>query len=242
MICRNCSFILQGSEKFCPNCGADCSLKQKTEKTEELQPPVPPSIFFTSPNQQAQPSDTGHKIFAEEDEDREEIPRPKKSRAKPVLIALLTAVILLVGGFTAMEYFNLAPAIVNYLETGLTEPQSESDKTINSDKVEEIYPSDKGTIPPDINYKPALCYIATDSSLPLRKGPDESYAPVHYLPSGSQVQVMGSSAVHETWVYAFFPAEEKYGWISASFLCDTELPEAETTESTDVSEPEEMSE
>jgi len=236
MICRNCSFILQGSEKFCPNCGADCSLKQKTEKAEELQPPAPPSIFFTSPNQQSQQSDTGHKIFSEEDDDREEILRPKKSRAKPVLITLLLAVILLVGGFTAMEYFNLAPAIVNYLETGLTEPKSESDKTINSDKVEAEYPADKGILSPDISYKPAVCYVVSDSSLPLRKGPDEAYAPVVYLPSGSQVQVIGSSAVYENWVYAFFPPEEKYGWISASFLSDTELPEAEAEESTDVSD------
>ncbi len=242
MICRNCSFILQGSEKFCPNCGADCSLKQKTEKAEELQPPVPPSIFFTSPDHQGQHSDTGHKIFSEEDEEREEIMRPKKSRAKPVLIALLTAVILLVGGFTAMEYFNLAPAIVNYLETGLTEPQSESDKTINSDKIEAEYPSDKGIISPDISYKPALCYVVSDSTLPLRKGPDEGYAPVIYLPSGSQVQVIGSSAAYEAWVYVFFPPEEKYGWISASFLSDTELAEAETTENTDVSESEETPE
>lgn len=242
MICRNCSFILQGSEKFCPNCGADCSLKQKTEKAEELQPPTPPSIFFTSPNQQNQPSNMGHKIFDEEDEDREESSKPKKSRAKPLLIALLSAVILLVGGFTALEYFNLAPVIVNYLETGLTEPQNESDKTINSDNVEAEFPSDKGIISPDISYKPAVCYVASDSSLPLRKGPDEGYAPVVYIPSGSQVQVIGSSAAYESWVYVFFAAEEKYGWISASFICDTELPEAEATDSTDVSEKAEETE
>ncbi|MEE1320420.1 MAG: SH3 domain-containing protein [Acutalibacteraceae bacterium] len=241
MICRNCSFILQGSEKFCPNCGADCSLKQKTEKTEELQPPVPPSIFFTSPNQ-SQQNNSDHRIFSEDDEEREEIKKAKKSRAKPVLIALLSAVILLVGGFTAMEYFNLAPVIVNYLETGLTQPQSESDKTISSDKVDSEFPSDKGIIPPDISYKPAICYVMSYSSLPLRKGPDEGYAPVVYISSGSQVQVIGSSSAYDSWVYAFFPTEEKYGWISASFLCDTELPEAEIEENTDVSESEVKSE
>ncbi len=234
MICRNCSFILQGSEKFCPNCGTDCSSKQKTEKTEEVQPPSPPSIFFSSPAQQNLRSDTESRIFAEEEEEREEVSKPKKSRAKAVLAALLTAVILIVGGFTAIEYFNLAPAIVNYLEAGATTKESQPDKAINSDKAEEEYPSDKGIISPDINYRPTVCYVVSDSSLPLRKGPDEAYAPVVYLPSGSQVQALGASATYESWVYAFFPAEEKYGWISASFLSDAELPEAETTADTQI--------
>ena len=236
MICRNCSFILQGSEKFCPNCGADCSSKQKTEKTEEIQPPVPPSIFFSAPPQQSQGADTGHRIFAEEEDDREADTKPKKSRTKAVLAALLTAVILIVGGFTAIEYFNLAPAIVNYLEAGATTKESQPDKAINSDKTEEEYPSDKGIISPDINYRPTVCYIVSDGSLPLRKGPDESYAPVVYLPSGAQVQALGASAAYESWVYAFFPAEEKYGWISASFLTDTELPYSEEEDETDVSD------
>ncbi|MBQ8503244.1 MAG: SH3 domain-containing protein [Clostridia bacterium] len=238
MICRKCSFILQGSEKFCPNCGADCSQKQQTEKTEEIQTPTPPSILFSAPKEREEPAEYQQRIFREEPEDTEETVRHKKSKAPAILIALLIVIILSVGGVTAMEYLGLAPVIMQYLETGGTVEESDSTtQSTEPNTTEAEYPENYGIVSPDVNFRPTICYVATDSSLALRKGPDSSYAPIDFIESGSQLQVIGASNIYDTWVYVYVPYTDCYGWISSSFLSETsvientdEATEEETTQ------------
>lgn len=224
MICRKCSFILQGSEKFCPNCGADCSQKPQTEKEEDILTP-PPSVLFSAPKEQREaPPEIQQRIFREEPtEDEEEKTKPKKSKAPAILVSVLVIVILLVGGFTAMEYLGLAPVIMQYLETGNTvgdSTEGSNESTSEHDTTEAIFSSSYGIVSPDINFKPTICYVATDKSLTLRKGPDDSYAPVETLETGCQLQVIGASNLNDTWVYAFVPTADSYGWLSSSFLSE----------------------
>lgn len=223
MICRKCSFILQGSEKFCPNCGEPCSQKPQNEKTEEPTTPTPPSILFSSQRESEAP-ETQPKIFRDEPDEEAETVKSKKSKAPMLLIALLVIVVLSVGGVTAMEYFGLAPVIMQYLETGNTvgeDADSTSEKgNDNAETTEGEYSSDLGVISPDISFKPTVCYVSTDKSLPLRKGPDNSYAPLNTLQSGCPLQVIGASLTVDTWVYVYVPVLDCYGWLSSSFLSD----------------------
>lgn len=232
MICRNCSFILQGSEKFCPNCGFDCAQKPQTEKSEEILPPEPPSILFSANKEQPAPQAEDHRIFREAPEETiEEKVTPKKSRAPAVLVFLLIAVILSVGGITVIEYFELGPIIANYLQTGGTAKDTQVTTETAEKTTEGEYSQNYGVVSPDINFRPTICYVASDKSVCIRKGPDDSYAPIDLLESGIQLQVIGASNINDTWVYVYVPFVDCYGWLSASFLSDASvLTEEETTD------------
>ncbi len=237
MICRKCSYILGGSENYCPNCAEPCTQKTQTEKAEDIQPPVPPSILFPSAESKEDVTELQHRIFREEAEPPNNKPKQKRSRAPAFLIVLLVTVIVAVGGFTAAEYFGLAPAIMQYLEAGSTVNSSEADRNSYSttSSTQEL-PENHGVVSPDINYRPEICYVATDSFLTMRKGPDNSYAPLEQLENGCQLQVIGGSMLSDIWVYAYVPYLDCYGWISSSFLStgdtiDTSVNEDETEES-----------
>ncbi len=226
MICRKCSFILQGSEKFCPNCGTPCNEKPQTEKEETVETPTPPSILFSAPKQDVDvPQEFKPRFFNEETMQEELKPERKKNKAPAVLIALLVLLVVALGGFTAMEYFDLAPAIMQYLETGMVTSEEESTQEAyeNIEAAQAELPAGYGTVTPDINFKSTICYVASGKSVALRKGPDNSYALLQYLPSETKLQVLGASSTNDTWVYAYVPSTDTYGWVSASYLGETDL-------------------
>lgn len=242
MICRKCSFILQGSEKFCPNCGALSHEKPQNEKEEAVSTPAPPSILFSAPKEEVEvPQEFQPRIFSQENVQEEFSPKRKKNKAPALLIVLLVILVVALGGFTVMEYFDLAPVIMQYLETGAVASDGETTKTDseNSETTQAELPSGYGTVAPDINFKITICYVAADKSIALRKGPDNSYALLQSLQSGTKLQVLGGSVTNDTWVYAYVPSADIYGWVSGSFLSETDSFEkndettsvpAETTE------------
>ncbi len=236
MICRKCSYILGGSENFCPNCAEPCTQKPQNEKAEDTRPPVPPSILFPAAESKEDTPESQHRIFREEQEmPPSDTKKHRKSRAPALLIVLLITVIVAVGGFTAAEYLGLAPAIMQYLEEG---------SAVNSDEVEESgttadvteFSENHGVVSPDINYRPEICYVATDSSLTVRKGPDNSYAPLEQLESGCQLQVIGGSAVSDMWVYTYVPSLDCYGWVASSFLSASDVIEPSSDEKDETKE------
>lgn len=245
MICRKCNFILQGSEKFCPNCGAATPENQQTEKTQEDTPVAPPAILFSSAKTaEANPSQSA--IFRDtppEEEPPESYMR-KKSRAPLFLAGLFFIIVIFAGGFLFMEYFDLAPVIAGYLETGTTKSQEETTSTPTTEPAISDYSDKMGVVSPDINFTPTICYVATSGSLPLRKGPDDSYAMISSLTVGCGLQVIGGTITNNNWVYVYVPTLDCYGWLNSSFLSEANLSEESTTESEETTEteiPEEVS-
>ncbi len=235
MICRSCKFSLQGSEKFCPNCGAPLSEMPKDVTREKITPPEPPRIFFTPVKNEQEP-DGDFGVFDEEAPSSDEAPVKKRkgqkkkksgSKAPVALMLLLLLVILTATLFVAAEHFDVAPAIMQYLEL--------EEKT-TSEAGDKIYDYDKndGIMSPDISYAPTGAYIAKNDSLTLRKGPDDSYGMLMTLKTGCQIQILGGTSLDSMWIYVYVPFYDCYGWLNSSFVTlfsDAENPsEAKTTE------------
>ncbi len=228
MICRNCKFILQGSEKFCPDCGQACNENPTTEKDEKS---TAPSILYSSDE-----ADIDSPIFRDAPQQDEKPPR-KKTSAPAFLIVLLIICVLTVGGFTAIEYYDLAPVIKDYISPGTTDESTAEEESTTH---ESAYSDSFGIVSPDISFSPTICYVASDKALALRKGPDNSYAMLSLVDSGTQLHIIGGSHTHEEWVYVHIPSEEAYGWLSSSFLRQSlpiqnnepSVTEATSTEST----------
>ena len=87
MICRKCNSILQGSEKFCPECGAPNSESKKSETVQESNIHSPPSVQLQP---EKAPPDPALIFCDESDEDdcKNEPYEHKKSRF-PIFLALI---------------------------------------------------------------------------------------------------------------------------------------------------------
>lgn len=211
MICRNCKFILQGSEKFCPDCGQECKENITVEKEEKISPPT---ILYTSEEES-----TENPIFRDAEDKQNSKPKKSKTSAPAFLIFLLIVCVLTVGGFTAIEYFDLAPVIKDYILPDETAEYENSTEAPSVTKEGE-YSDSHGIISPDISFSPTICYVSSDKALALRKGPDNSYAMLMLVDSGTQLQIIGTSHTADEWVYVHIPAEECYGWLSSSYLTE----------------------
>ncbi len=225
MICRNCKFSLQGSEKFCPNCGAPLSENPDEIKNEEITLPEAPKIFFT-PVRQQEENQEKPKIFQSEDApsdapreaSEEKISRKSSSKAPVVLMLVLILVVLTLGLFVAVEHFDIAPAIMQYLD-GAAADNDKTESTLPSDEVPAVdFQNHYGIVDPNINYAPTSAYVTNNNSLPLRKGPDNSYGLIMSLESGCQLQILGGTSLNDLWVYVYVPFYDCYGWLSASFI------------------------
>lgn len=227
MICRNCKFILQGSEKFCPDCGQECKENITVEKEEKI---PPPTIFYASEGDSEE-----NTIFCESKDKRVSKRSGSKTSGPAFLIFLLIVCVLTVGGFTAVEYFDLAPVIKDYISpdaASVDEVSAEAPAATQEGEYSDSY----GIVSPDISFTPTICYVSSDKAIALRKGPDNSYAMLMLVDSGTQLQIIGASHTDDEWVYVHVPSEECYGWLSGSYLTEAlpiqnggQLPEQATS-------------
>lgn len=231
MICRNCKFSLQGSEKFCPNCGAPLSemTNEVTNTSDTL--PEPPRIFF-SPVKNGEIKDTcsEENIYSSDKAEKKKPKNKSSSKAPVVLMLLLLFVILSAALVVAAEHFDVAPAIMQFLKTEAT--------TTYPEPLHTDYQESNGTIAPDINYSPTVAYVSKNNSLPLRHGPDSSYGLIMTLHSGCNLQILGGTSLNQRWIYVYVPYYDCYGWLNASFITLGDVLEEATEEPTEeITEP-----
>lgn len=217
MTCKKCSYILYGSENYCPHCGETC--KSEETPSEHKAEPEPKPIFISRDTAYEDIMTKG-RIFQPEDtfEDTsvscKEKPRKKEKASSRGLLAFLSVLCILLfctAVFTAADYFDIAPAVADFFEQRETTTESASTTESN-------FGISSGTVMPQINYAPVNCTVSSAKSIALRKGPSEAYGQISALKSGTEVQVTGGSAENESWVYVYVAAEDIYGWVSASFI------------------------
>lgn len=223
MICRNCKFNLQGSEKYCPNCGAPLCEEKDTPEAPSAAPRTP-EIFFTPVKQE----ETGPEIFRSEsaaEKKESDAPPPKKSCSKssskaPVMLMLVLIIaVLTIGVFVAAEKFNIAPTLLSYLNGGVrSETDAQEDELVYFPEKKPQPSPGSGTVAPDISYAPTEAFVAKINILSLRKGPSDAYGLIRSLDAGTPLQIMGGTAVTDSWIYIYVPGEECYGWVNAAFV------------------------
>lgn len=224
MTCKKCSYILYGSENYCPHCGEIC------KPEENPQPPIQeaePKPIFISRESAFEDLASRNRIFDPEPPSEEvSVESRKKARTKEKsssrgIIAFLSilCVLLLCGAvYTAINHFDIAPAVADFLSQRETSPETTA-------PTESEFASSLGIILPQINYAPVNCIVSSSKSISLRKGPSESYGQISLIPSGREVQVIGGSAENESWVYVYIHSEDLYGWVNASFISGSMVSE-----------------
>ena len=230
MLCRNCNYILSGEEDFCPHCGQ----ATKTQETEITKEDIDLSQNVTDLPKASKSSsifDSDTVIVTSEEEPLQKNKSGRK--AAITLVSMLVFVLIIIAAYTAAEYFDLAPAFSSFISQQAS-TSAEPETTIQTE-----LSGTEGLLPPEINYKPALCTVISQKSLPLRKGPGDSYAPLGSVQGGTRLQITGGSLDSDIWVYVYVPSMDVYGWLSASYLTtdaaldSTTLPsQQETSEST----------
>ena len=216
MTCKRCSYILYGSENYCPHCGEVCRPDEKPQPIQESEP----HPIFISQKSAFEDISSRNRIFDPEPpseelsgESRKNVKTKEKGSSKGIIAFLSVLCVLLLSGavYTAMNYFDIVPAVADFL--------SQRDTTTEvSETTESEFASSLGVILPQINYAPVNCIVSSSKSISLRKGPSESYGQISLIPSGNEVQVIGGSAENESWVYVYVHSEDLYGWVSASFI------------------------
>ncbi len=230
MTCKKCSYILYGSENYCPHCGEQC---KETESAANQPTEAEPKPIFISRNQSFEDVASKSRIFQPETAFEEsygvsdgKLHKKERSFSRGLMAFLSVLCILLFGTalFMAADYFGFAPVSEFFT------PQETTTEKL-TDVLQKEFASTFGTVSPQINYSPVNCTVSSAESISLRKGPSDSYGQIAPLVSGSEVQVIGGSAEGSNWVYVYVLKEDLYGWLSASFISG-ELPEAEeqTTE------------
>ncbi len=221
MQCRNCKNTLSGDEDFCPRCGIPQKLtdigsviKDTHETVEEKnEPDDKSSIFHTEP------------VYIYTDPPKESA--PKKSKAATVFVSLFIITLLIIGAVTLGDYFNLVPALSDILiSNNITEPSAEEPSYEDIDTT-------LGVIPPDINYKSHIYTVSSQNGLPLRKGPDNSFAVIDTVSYGTDVQLIGRSLQNNIWGYVYIPSLDYYGWLMCSYLAENLQIEETSDEDTE---------
>ena len=216
MLCSNCNYILSGEEAFCPHCGQAIKM-QEIKKDEEAENDIVINVTdLPSPKGKStifdQEPTEGSAYEAEE-------PQGKKSRGGLVVISLFVLILVATAVFTCLEYFDLAPVIASYISEKTSSPEDNALITTASE-----LSGTEGMLPPEISYKPVIHTVTCVKPLPLRKGPDEGYAPVGYVQHGTRLQVTGGCLANDRWVYVYIPAKDAFGWLDASYLMQDSVP------------------
>ena len=216
MNCRKCNKALTGTEDFCPFCGtAQKNAEIKATPVEEkadATPAIESSIFQSEPVY----------IYAEPPKEKKDA----KTKIAITMVSLFLLTLLVVSGLSLARYFNLTPAFSSLFSTLPTEEKNLQDTTLQSEFNNSI-----GLVSPDISLKSTLCTVANEKGLPLRKGPDNSYAQIEILSPGASLQVTGKSLQNDLWVYVYVPSLDLYGWINGSYISlSSSLKEPDTTE------------
>ena len=218
MTCKNCKNTLTGTEDFCPYCGASQKAPEiKAIPTEEKAAPpktAESSIFQSEPVY----------IYAEPPKGKKDT----KTKVATILVSLFLLTILVIGGLSLAQYFNLTPAFSALLSTLPSQESTSPQSTLEAE-----FNSSLGLVPPDINFKSTLCTVESEKGLALRKGPDNAYAQIETLSKGTVLQASGQSLQNNLWVYAYVPSLDLYGWVLASYITDTSaIKESEVTHPT----------
>ena len=227
MICRSCKFSLQGSEKFCPNCGAPLSETANDASNTSDTLPEPPGIFFTpvkSEEIRGSYTDAEKDISSSDKHGRRKQRQKSVSKAPVALMLLLLLVILTTALVVAAEHFDVAPAIMQYLKSDTT--------TTYPEPIHTDYKESNGTVSPDVSYSPTVAYVSQNNSLSLRHGPDNSYGLIMTLRSGCNLQILGGTSLNQRWIYVYVPYYDCYGWLNASFITLGEALEEVTEDTT----------
>lgn len=236
MLCRNCNYILSGKENFCPNCGTmpygqpeDMPKGKEEEILPERRSPKQeePVVLYPKHEPENEENIQDVKIFydsVEEDEIKEE--KNTRAAGKIFLLLFLTCA-LAVTAFGLADYFGITPSVKSFVQT-LSQKKAEPAATSPVP-----YSHEDSIVEPDINYSVSDAYIMSGNGLTLRKGPDNSYAPVHSLTDLTKVHIFGGSVVSKNWVYVYCPEKESYGWLDGRFLATEENASAALTDETE---------
>lgn len=218
MFCKKCSYILSGSESYCPSCGTPCE-KVFDEKEAES----PASIFGTGQVK----SQGGTEIFEDNMPYVKENKKEKKSKSGVAFAAVLILATVAAAAIVAADYLDISPAISTIFE----KVSSAVDKDSTTTTVSE-YSSSAGTVTPSVVYDTTVAYNAKSDGQALRKGPDETYAEIQNVPYSTLVHILGASDSQALWVYVYIPEDDVYGWLMSSYLSD-ERPEEEFDETSE---------
>lgn len=217
MICEKCSYILTGSESYCPSCGTPCLKTDEPDKNEEAS-----SIF------KGKHAEITTGIF---DDDfppvTEKKDEKKKSKSSAAFVTVLILVVVAAAGIVVADYFNISPAISVLFEKINSQQQTTTSDTTAPSQ----YSSASGTVTPSITYETVIAYIYSIEGLTLRKGPEDVYAGIGTFGDGTLVHIIGAMEENDSWVYVYIPEEDAYGWLNSSFLTQSE-PTEEFTETT----------
>ena len=241
MICRNCNYILSGSEQFCPHCGASLPVNTK-EAHEQVHKASPPDIFTSEKSRDTdeikQPS---NRIFLPADETPGEYETSSSGKGKKatVIVSLcLLLVFLCTAAFFITQKLDISPVL------SALAPTEELTTSAPATTQTAILPENFGIIAPDISYKPLNCYLTSKVAIPLKKGPDDVYATVARINAGEQLQIIGGCLLDEQWMYIYYPTKNCYGWIESAFLTPVQnleevtLNEEAVDETTESEQPE----
>lgn len=233
MLCQNCSYILSGKENFCPNCGTmpygqiektekkDAEVKKESphpavEITPESYPPYKPLASVVRPVKSTD-------IFDEREESHpaeEKAPEVKNPVGKIFILLFITCT-LAVTAFGLADYFGVTQTVSGFVQT-----LSQKDAVDKEVTLTEAFSHEKSIVEPEINYSMTTAYILSGYGLTLRKGPSNSYAPLHSLTDLTKVQIFGGSIANRSWVYVYCPEKECYGWLDGSFITSEIMGEA----------------
>ena len=227
MLCQNCSYILSGKENFCPNCGAmpygqiKKTEKKSTEIKKEADIITPESYPPYKPARAVVPTAKSTDIFGESEEKytpEEKTPEAKNPVGKIFILLFITCT-LAVTAFGLADYFGVTQTVSDFVQTF-------SKKEDTEEEVSEVFRHDMSVVEPEINYSMTTAYVLSGYGLTLRKGPSNSYAPLHSLTDLTKVQIFGGSIANRSWVYVYCPEKECYGWLDGSFLAEEGMEEA----------------
>lgn len=222
MTCRNCNNTLVGTEDFCPYCGTsqkEVEIKAVPAEEKNDSSKVPEGSIF-----QSEP------VYIYADSPKEK--KDSKTRVATVMVSLFFMTLLVIGGLSLARYFNLTPAFSSLLSTL---PSQESTSPESTSEAE--FDSSLGLVPPDINFKSTLCTATSEKGLPMRKGPDNTYAQIDTLANGTLLQVTGKCLQNDLWVYVYVPSLDLYGWVQASYITDSSAIKEPDTSKAESDEP-----
>ena len=228
MLCQNCSYILSGKENFCPNCGSMPygQIKETESKATEVkkeQPVITPEAYPPyTPAKPCVPPAKASDIFADtlEITADEKSDMPKNPAGKIFILLFLTCT-LAVTAFGLADYFGITKTVSGFVQTLSQKEGTEKESS------PAVFDHKSSVEEPEINYSMTTAYILSGGGLALRKGPSNSYAPLHTLQDRTKVQIFGGSLANPGWVYVYCPEKECYGWLDGRYLSPEGVTETE---------------
>ncbi len=245
MLCKNCSYILTGKENFCPNCGNALerqgfssvlpkekkeSINEKAKKPAEAPMSLDNMIFPPEKPYEKMPSSGVKRVNIDSDDfpsDEEEDNKGKSKKdnsAGKIFALILVCCTLAVTAFGLADYFGIAPGIAGVLSTFSFK------RNVSDGNVSKAFSHSDTVVAPDVEYEPETAYVFSGDGLTMRKGPSNSFAPIHSLTDLTQVSILGASLSCEGWVYVYCGEKDSYGWLDGGFLCSDVIVESSVSE------------